>query len=70
MSHKIQVSVNNESSSFDEGCTVDQLLHLAGFVSDEVAVAINMEFVPRSQFAQTVVQANDEIDVLTAVQGG
>ncbi|MCZ2403227.1 sulfur carrier protein ThiS [Paenarthrobacter sp. Z7-10] len=35
-----------------------------------VAVALNAGIVPRSQWAGTVLQAGDEIEIVTAVQGG
>ena len=34
------------------------------------AVAINREFVPRSQYAQRVLQADDRIEVIRPVTGG
>lgn len=34
------------------------------------AVAINGEFIPKSQYANTLIQANDNIDVVSPVTGG
>ena len=38
--------------------------------NDKVAVAINSEFVSRSQWPNKIIQENDQLDVLSAVQGG
>ncbi|WP_425860463.1 sulfur carrier protein ThiS [Arthrobacter sp. TWP1-1] len=35
-----------------------------------VAVARNFDIVPRSQWSATSVQANDQLEIVTAVQGG
>ncbi|ALV46116.1 sulfur carrier protein [Arthrobacter alpinus] len=35
-----------------------------------VAVARNSDIVPRSQWSATSVQANDQLEIVTAVQGG
>jgi sulfur carrier protein len=35
-----------------------------------VAVARNSDIVPRSQWASTSVQNNDQLEIVTAVQGG
>lgn len=35
-----------------------------------VAVARNFDIVPRSQWAATTVQTNDQLEIVTAVQGG
>jgi sulfur carrier protein len=35
-----------------------------------VAVAVNDEVVPKTDWARTVVSPDDRVDVLTAVQGG
>ncbi|MFJ6415191.1 sulfur carrier protein ThiS [Paeniglutamicibacter sp. NPDC091659] len=35
-----------------------------------VAVALNAGIVPRSQWSSTGLQVNDEVEIVTAVQGG
>lgn len=35
-----------------------------------VAVARNAEIVPRSQWTLTLIQENDDVEIVTAVQGG
>lgn len=35
-----------------------------------VAVALNADIVPRSQWALTMLENNDDVEIVTAVQGG
>jgi len=35
-----------------------------------VAVALNADIVPRSQWSQTILDVNDNVEIVTAVQGG
>ena len=67
----LTVSINGETIEFDNQLTVTELL--AEYLSrhnNRVAVAVNGEFVPRSQYTQTSINNNDEIDIVTAVGGG
>ncbi len=66
----IEISVNNEKRQIQEHSTVDQLLELCGFEPRKIAVAINTEFVPRSDYASQSFNAGDAVDILAAVQGG
>ena len=47
-----------------------ELMQRFGYPTEYVAVAINLECVPRSQFNGTLVRENDRIEVLSPHQGG
>ena len=66
----IKISFNGEVESLAESCTVQQLLESKGFDASKVAVAMNLELVPRSEFPSCVIEQDCELDVLAAVQGG
>ena len=66
----ITVSINNEKQQLVQGCTVADMLGQLGFVAAKVAVAVNAEFVPRSAYADCVLNTGDSVDVLAPVQGG
>ncbi len=66
----ISVSVNNEGRQCDPGQPLSALLNDWGFACDKVAVAVNGDFVPRSQYPQFQLSAGDQVDVLAPVQGG
>lgn len=69
----LEVDVNGERRSVPEGCTVASLLGLLGLPGAEgrrVAVAVNRDVVPRSEFATHRLDAGDRIEILEAVGGG
>ena len=65
----MRISLNNAIKTISAN-TVAQLLNECGFVAGNVAVAINLEFVPRSLYDEHKLNENDKVDVLGAVQGG
>ncbi|WP_433090288.1 sulfur carrier protein ThiS [Dactylosporangium sp. CA-052675] len=67
----MQLVVNAVASTVDEGITVaDVVKTLAGEDPRGIAVALNGDVVPRSRWAQTRPAEGDQVEVLTAVQGG
>jgi sulfur carrier protein len=67
----MQLVVNAVASTVDDSITVADVVHrLAGPDPRGVAVALNGGVVPRSKWADTHPADGDQIEVLTAVQGG
>ncbi|MDX1505615.1 MAG: sulfur carrier protein ThiS [Spongiibacter sp.] len=66
----ISVSVNNEVKQCDDSRELSELLREWGFECEKIAVAINGDFVPRSQYSACQLKAGDQLDVLAPVQGG
>ena len=64
------ISLNNDKKSVDDNISVEQLLLVCGFDKDKIAVAVNAEFVARSEYATFTIKADDKVDVLAPVQGG
>lgn len=67
------VKVNGESRQMpgEEAPLVD-LLSAVGIDPNQsgIAVALNMEVVPRSMWGETAVRDGDELELITARQGG
>lgn len=66
----MNVVLNGERVDVNDGITVDAL---AASVLDRprgVAVAVNGEVVPRSAWAATALNDDDEVEVVTGKQGG
>ncbi|HJQ02138.1 MAG TPA: sulfur carrier protein ThiS [Jatrophihabitans sp.] len=64
------ITLNGHQEQAEEGIS---LATLVGQVSDRtagIAVAVNGEVVPRGSWSQTVLAAGDQVEVVTAVQGG
>jgi sulfur carrier protein len=66
------VTVNGSDRELPSGATVSELVAELGGRPDGrgVAVALDTEVVPRSQWPTTVLSAGDRVEVLIAVQGG
>ena len=65
----IEVSVNNERRAIAPERPLSELLGEWGF-GEQVAVAVNESFVPRSRYASYTLQGGDRVDVVAPVQGG
>lgn len=65
----MQIEVNNELLNIEKDTS------LADFIqsyqkSGNFAVALNMEFVPRSLYVETVLKENDKLEIVEPMQGG
>jgi sulfur carrier protein len=64
------VTVNGRPREVPEGMTVEQLV---GQLTDQpsgIAAAVNGEVLPRRAWARTPLADLDQVEVVTAVQGG
>ncbi len=59
--HPYQIALNSN---------LDEVIQLAGFADQVVAVAVNGEFIPKSTYSQTSVSDKDNIDVVKPIGGG
>lgn len=64
------ISVNNDKLKLNNNTSVEDLLNRLEIEKEKYAVAVNGEFVPRSAYAEFLLKDSDQIDILTAVQGG
>jgi sulfur carrier protein len=66
----MQLQVNGEKKQFSAVQYVDDVLRELGYEAKKIAVAVNGEFVPRSQYASRTVNDGESIDIVAPVQGG
>ena len=64
------ITLNGEQRDIPDAVTVRALLLDLGLATSAVAVAVNSEFVPRSQHETRVLQAGDAIELVAPMQGG
>jgi len=69
MGDTVQIKVNGAPREVPVGSTVADLLGLLG-VTGRVAVERNHDVVPRVAYAETPLDAGDELDVVSFVGGG
>ena len=70
MNQVMQVQINGKPSTLDREVTIEELLGILGYEREGVAVARNQEFVPRGRHGVDIVQAGDEIEIVSPRQGG
>ena len=66
----MNVTVNGESREVPAGTTVAQLVGQLTAAPSGVAAAVNGEVLPRRAWAATSLADFDQVEVVTAVQGG
>jgi len=66
----IQIFLNGESTKIAPQTTVTQLLCQIQAGERHLAVAINNEVIPRTQFSQQILQSGDAVEILHPVGGG
>jgi sulfur carrier protein len=64
------IRVNGEPSEVPPGTTVAELLSHRGAPDRGVAVAVDGEVVPRTQWDSTALQDETAVEIVMAVQGG
>jgi sulfur carrier protein len=66
----VQITVNGQPRQADDDTTLTDIVQLVSDRDTGIAVALNNVVVPRSGWAATVLNDDDRVDVVTAVQGG
>ena len=65
----IPVLINQQSHLLPPGATLADAIELVG-IQPPFAAAINMEFVPRGQYPERLLQINDAIELIAPITGG
>jgi sulfur carrier protein len=66
----VEVKLNGEPRELPEGTSVAQAVAELTALATGVAAAVNGDVVPRGSWAATLLCAGDQVEVVTAVQGG
>ncbi len=66
----IEIEFNGKTEEIEEGTTLIQLLQKAQIESRFCAVEINLEILPKPQYAACTLKEGDKIEVVTLVGGG
>ena len=65
----MRVTINGEQREIASS-HVDALLSELDFEGTHFAIALNFDVLPRSRWAETILKAGDEIEIITPRQGG
>jgi len=66
----VQVKLNGEPCELPDGSTIAQAVAALTAAATGVAAAVNGDVVPRGAWAATLLRDGDQVEVVTAVQGG
>jgi len=66
----IQIRLNGQSQSISEELSLADLLAKLEVNARQVAVAKNLEVIPRSELERTHLKEGDELEIFQAVGGG
>ena len=66
----LQVKLNGEARELPDGSTVTQAVAELTAAPAGVAAAVNGDVIPRGLWAATPLRDGDQVEVVTAVQGG
>ena len=66
----MKIVLNGQEHTVATPITLARLLETAGYANRRVAVEINHEIVPRSQYAERALDAGDRVEIVHAIGGG
>ncbi|MBU1193120.1 MAG: sulfur carrier protein ThiS [Gammaproteobacteria bacterium] len=70
MSEPLQIIVNGDPRTVDPGLTAAQLVELLDLGGRRLAMEINREILPRSQYGEHQLRDGDQIEIVQAIGGG
>ena len=66
----MNIQVNGEAKTFQDGITVTDLLETLDIRSEQVAVELNLKILDRGDFPQSMLQNGDTVEILSFIGGG
>ena len=66
----MNLTINGEKRSFDDGLTLAALIEQLGMKRDRVAVELNRDIVQRDKWAATPLNSGDHLEIVHFVGGG
>lgn len=66
----MEIQLNGETCSFNEGITVAMLLDELAIRTEKVAVEINLEILEKGDFQSRLLQEGDRVEVMSFIGGG
>jgi len=64
------IILNGENKQVDSGINIEQLLQDIGLSGKRLAVEVNEQIVPRSEFSEIALQESDKVEIVQAIGGG
>jgi len=62
--------INGKNREIMKSQTLEGLIHELNIQAPNFAIALNQQVIPKSKYATTSIQENDEVEIVHAVGGG
>jgi len=69
-SASMKVIINGEPRELESSTSIEQLVQLLDLQGKRLAIEVNQEIVPRSQFASFQLSEHDRVEIVHAIGGG
>jgi len=66
----MNILLNGKPEQFDSATTAAQLVEKLGLQGKRIAMEVNQEIVPRSNYDSFQLSENDKVEIINAVGGG
>lgn len=66
----MQLVINGQEKDLQSSGTISQMLKELDIAGSHIAVALNFQVVPRSNYDQTPLHEGDKVEIVHAVGGG
>jgi len=66
----MQIDLNGEAYSLDQAISLAELVERLGLTGKRLAIELNLDIVPRSQHAETLLSEGDRVEIVHAIGGG
>lgn len=66
----MKLTVNSKETETKDGCTITGLAAQLALPEKGVAIAVNNKMIPRTEWAERILQPNDNLVVIKAACGG
>jgi len=66
----ISFQLNGETRQIETGKNLADLIEQLELTGKRIAVELNQEIIPRAEYVSTLIQAEDNIEIVHAIGGG
>jgi sulfur carrier protein len=66
----MNLTINGKITNSEEGITVATLLDHLHIQTGALAIAVNLEVIPKNRYADTYLKEGDNVELLTPLAGG
>lgn len=67
----IDISINNITHTFNDKTKLDEVLETLGYADQSMlGIALNKTFIEKNSWSNTLLNHQDQIDILTPISGG